>query len=101
MGITECMEKTSFREFLVWSSHFEQEWDQPDRTDQYLMQIAREIVVLRTNSNRHKVEDFKLKFSENKQRPMTVEQKTALAKARWAARAGKKHVNDRTRRPPS
>lgn len=74
---------------MVWLGG---EWNEPSRTDHYLIQIASEIRrgnVKRPRSVKH--EHLKIKFVEKGSKPtspMTKELAAKLSKARWVARMG-------------
>jgi len=40
MTLLECFEKIGEREYQTWMAYFEDEWNNPIRSDYYLMQVA-------------------------------------------------------------
>lgn len=81
------MKRVSYREYLVWMERFQGEWNNPSRSDYYLMQIAATQIKMKGE----KLDRLKIPF-KFEGRPstskMSVETATALAKARWHARLG-------------
>jgi hypothetical protein len=80
------MAKTTNREYLAWMEWLDQRWNEPDRTDHYLMQIAREVAYAHVDPK--KVGDMKIRFSkqvfEAPRKPMTRREASAAARARWS-----------------
>jgi hypothetical protein len=78
------------KELKVWLAWLDMQWDQPDRTDCYLMQVACEVRrVLARNPRAIHVKDFKLKFPRrSRTKVMSKEQAAAWSKARWFAAVG-------------
>jgi hypothetical protein len=71
---------------LEWIRQEEdREMDRPSRTDWYLMQIAMEVCRGRVKEPRRvRLKDMLLKFTRPEDKPpMTREQATEMAKARW------------------
>jgi hypothetical protein len=61
------MERSSHREYLLWKRHFKDEWNHPNRTDHYLMQIAREVKrVLSKKPAKIQLKHFLLDFNPKK-----------------------------------
>lgn len=73
---------------MLWDYWLDHQWNKPDRTDHYLMQIAREVRrVLSTKPNDIQSSDFKIEFetvndSKNSRKPTRTEAANA-SKARW------------------
>lgn len=92
LGLTleECLSKVSYVEYRMWMVRRQQEFDEPSRTDYYLMNIAYEIrYVLRKRIPGSSLKDFLLRFSKKplaKQTPKDIETATALAKSRWRSK---------------
>ena len=84
------MEKHTHREFVVWMRWLDEEWNRPEPSDYYLMQIAAEIRRVLSKKPRHiKMEDFKLEFAEAEHAPAaTVEEAAARSKSKWKAIVG-------------
>lgn len=75
------------REFLTWAVYLQQQWNEPNRTDYYLMQISQ--VIKQVNSRRgatHRLSREQLKFDWGGPPEQTAEE----AKHLWAARLGVK-----------
>lgn len=43
MPVEECMQRMRHREYLMWQARLKRQWNTPNRTDFYLMQLARAI----------------------------------------------------------
>lgn len=71
------------RQFLVWSAWLDEQWNRPDRTDHYLMQVAAE--VRRGNAGKKarqvKMQHFLLEFKQVQKEKR--KETAAEAKARW------------------
>jgi hypothetical protein len=88
----------SHREFITWQAWIEAEWNQPSRTDYYLMSLRAEVRSLpHTLFGKHgtsaniKLEDLRLRFrSQEDKKLQTKEEAVASAKARWSAFVGGK-----------
>lgn len=97
--IVEFMQSMSHREFITRFQWLENEENNPNRTDYYLMQIAAEM--RRSwikNKNGIKLEKFKIKFGRaDAKEPvkMTKEQAAAIEKAKWFAFTGFKPTKDK------
>jgi len=96
MSLSECIEKHTYREYRTWMIWLEEQWNEPSRTDYYLMQIAREVAtVLMKNSDTVKVGQFKLPFEikpklDQNSKPPKPDAKTIATRAKqgWLARLG-------------
>lgn len=96
MTLSECVQKVSNREYMTWLAYFGDQWNEPDRSDYYLMQIAMEVRrVLHSNPSQVKLEHAKIPFTpiesgiKKIKKPLTAAERdkaTALAKAAWAGR---------------
>lgn len=78
------------RQFQVALEWIEREWNEPSRTDHYLMQLAAEIRRSNVkNPQSVKMDHFKIKF-ERKAKALPVNQgmTTKMTKARWKAAVG-------------
>ncbi|MEM2932493.1 MAG: hypothetical protein QXI61_06600 [Nitrososphaerota archaeon] len=51
------LSKITYREYLLWKEWIDNQWNNPSRTDYYLMQIARML-----SSRKCSIDDFRLKF---------------------------------------
>lgn len=75
------------RQFLAWHAYLAAELNQPDRSDHYAMQTALEIrravEAFGGRPRRWALKDFALEFREQKEPPVTPEQRAAMSKARW------------------
>lgn len=91
------MRQTSNREYQAWTEWLDRQWNEPDRTDHYLMQVAREVAY--THVNPRKVGKMKITFEKQAVGPepvpkkMTRKQAADAARARWTGRVlqEKKH----------
>lgn len=89
------MKHISYREYLIWQAHFLAEWDEPSKTDFYLMQVAQLICQVNAKKGkRYRLEQFRIRFKEQK-RVETEEEKAEnlkRLKAAAIARVGGKVV---------
>lgn len=88
--------KLSFKEFLLWQDYFKEEWNTPDRTDHYLMQVALKIIETNTKNSKTKLNDLKIPFKEAKKKPgkfVHTKQSIEATKSRWRAAAGYDPIN--------
>lgn len=81
------------RQFLALSLFMEEEWNQPSRTDHYLMALRATIEAFAAgfskNGKAPRFADMKLKFGKSDEAPkMTREEAAAISKARWFAATG-------------
>lgn len=92
------MREITHREYLTWMERFEQEWNEPDRHDYYLMQVAYEARYANPfrKAKQFATKHWKLIFGDNKPktRKMTVEEATAVSRARWFGLTGYKRKKD-------
>jgi ADP-glucose pyrophosphorylase len=92
MSLHECMEKHTEREMKVTLAWLEMQWERPNRTDWYLMQIAAEVrkgLVKKPNSV--KTENLKIKFVLDRKRsapPPTAQEQMMTSKQCWLGAAG-------------
>lgn len=80
----------TYRQYKTWQAWLDLQWDNPDRHDLYLMQIACEVRrVLSDKPNQIKLDHFHLRFKSPapKKRPHTP-QSIAAAKSLWLSRVG-------------
>ena len=97
MPLRDCMERHTHRELLAWNEWLDEQWNQPTRSDHYLMQIAQE--VRRSFAKKcPKFSAFKIPFQTPKPAkpvsPETIAQRAAIAKAIWSQRLGRKVETD-------
>lgn len=95
MPVAACMRKITHREFLGWLYWLESQWNEPSRSDYYLMQVAAEVRrVLRKNPSKIKTEHLLIKFVPKKPQKniikRTIEEVSKAAKARWGQWVGLK-----------
>ena len=80
------------RQFLAWNAWLAEQWNQPDRTDHYLAQVACE--VRRGNAKKPravKLEHLILEFKQSRKgQRVSREEAAARSKSRWIALAGGK-----------
>jgi len=91
------MAKTSHREYLLWMDYLQAEWNQPSRSDYYLMQIAEKVTKAFGGNKKWGPGKFKLPFGRKKSagtaKPLTDLQKKVRmeqSKARWKSAVGYK-----------
>lgn len=86
MTLAECKAAHTNREFQLWELWYEQQWNKPSRTDNYLMALTEEVRRFRymflKNPPPINDSDFKLTFTRQ-----TVEQKVQLSLQEKAARS--------------
>jgi hypothetical protein len=71
------------RQFLAWQEWLLEDWNRPDKTDHYLMEVACEVRrVLSGNPRNIRLDHFRLKFGESKP-AMTREQAAAASRSKW------------------
>lgn len=87
------MEKHTNREYNLWMAYLESQWNRPNRTDNYLMQIAQEIRrVLSKNPGAIKADGFKLKFEVTEaEEPIPPQEKADRSRSVWLGSVGVKH----------
>ena len=89
MSVDECMKRVRHREYLAWMAKFREEWNEPSRSDYYLMQIAAAMIRMKKGGLDQLKIPFKFKEGPTKEEAkMTAETATELAKARWKTRLG-------------
>lgn len=81
------------RQYLAWNAWLDDQWNKPDRSDNYLMALTAEVRrVLHRKPKSVKTEHFKLKFVENKRAiPTDPKAKARMAQAsanRWIQAVG-------------
>lgn len=90
----------TWRQYKAWQSWLEMQWNQPSRTDHYMMLVAAEERRGNAkNPNAVKLSDMKIpfKFGKGEQRPkrkFTDEEQTAMEMAYCIALAGGKPVTN-------
>ena len=94
MPLSECMKRTTGREYLVWNQWLDNQWNEPSRSDKYIMSLSLQVANVLSKKFKGKIEDFKLDFKRDTGKPMTKEgkeQAAKLSKATWigAVRAKK------------
>jgi hypothetical protein len=85
-SLQEIQQRISNREFNARIRFLKRQWDAPDRTDYYLMQIAGQIAHIMSKRS-WSLDDMKIKFQHGEKKP-NLEQQVADSKARWRIRAG-------------
>lgn len=75
------------REYRTWQVWLEKQWNEPDRTDHYLMQIAGYVCHVLSKKTRINLGNFKIPFEVIEPaavKPQTTkEEATRRAKSRW------------------
>lgn len=96
MSVARCKREHTYQDYLAWQQYLDEQYNEPSRTDYYLMQIACVLVNLFSgkNAKRLSIGDFllKLRWKPKRRKPttMTLEQRTAQSKAAWFAITGYK-----------
>lgn len=89
MRVEEYAEKVSHREHQQWLEYLFDQWNQPSRTDYYLIQLTRVVVGLLGGS--FSEDSLRIKF-RREERDMTsiktAKQEGDIARARWFAYVG-------------
>ena len=88
MPVRQMLTELTHREFATWRAWLDQQWNEPDRTDHYLMQLAHLVVSCLTDQNPTTLDEFRIKFRSatkaSKPKPkMSVEEFSALERAKW------------------
>jgi|TARA_R110002096_G_scaffold55026_9_gene141621 hypothetical protein len=80
------MKTMSHREYRTRLAWLEDQWEQPSRTDNYLMQIALEVArMMSRNKGAYNIGQFLLKFGREKKKVVT-EQQAEQSKQSWLSR---------------
>lgn len=82
-SLTECLEKNTYQQYLLWMEWYRQEFSTPNRTDYYIMQVAREVAQVLGKSV--DMDKFKLKFKFTEMVHKTLEEIEAEKKAKKKA----------------
>ena len=93
------MERWTERKLGAVLEWLAKQWDTPDRTDYYLMQIAYEVCRMMTkNPGQVKMEHFKLRFGAGatEKAKVSKEQANAWAKSRWFGFLGVGSAGEKT-----
>jgi hypothetical protein len=92
MSLRECMENHTEKEMRITLAWLRMQWDRPDRTDWYLMQIAAEVRKgLVKHPNSVKTDQLKIKFIFDECRPaavLTPEEQMRVSKQCWLGAVG-------------
>lgn len=88
MPLRECMETTTNRDYNLWMSYLEEQWNKPSRSDHYLMMVAYYIAnVLAKKPKPFNPIKWFIEFTfsgKDKAKPtMSKEEATKHSKARW------------------
>ena len=100
------MQRITHREYLTWQKWEAQQWNEPSRSDHYLMRVAQRVQqVLAKEPNKITLDHQRVPFRQVKQQaPATKPTKQTLTewtKARWAGMVGlvrKRKKNDASQR---
>jgi hypothetical protein len=87
------MRKTTHRDYLLWLWFLDEEWNKPNKTDHYLMQIADNVENLFKKVKRSDPNSQKLSFTKTEPLPELTEEEAKKrymerAKAAWKSRLG-------------
>ena len=89
MPLYEWMERISHREYLTRLAWLDEQWDKPDRTDHYLMQLCMVVrQILSKNPKAIKLEHHELKFTRKVRKVLTKEQQAAASTSFWFGLVG-------------
>jgi hypothetical protein len=89
MSFVECLRTHTHRQYRTWIKWSERQWNEPSRTDHYIMSAIAELMI----ANGHKKVTTKkliLPFSfkrDNEPKPMSDDQ-LKMSKAVWGSRIG-------------
>lgn len=88
MPLSECVKKTTNREYLLWNRWLDEQWDEPDRHDHYIMDLSMQVAsILNKKASSLKLSMFKLKFGSTEDQEKEDVEKS---KSRWRSWLGKK-----------
>ena len=89
------MQSMTNREFRTWSAWLDEQWNEPDRTDYYLMQVAGYVSHVLSKKS-WKLDDFKINFKLGV--PVVAkdekQKKLERSKALWNARLNRSKEKD-------
>lgn len=97
MPVSECMKRTTHRQYKAWQIWLDEQWHKPSRADHYAMQIAAEVHLIWNflfgDKSVPDFSEFLLKFE--KKRPLTpmerqeqLDQMVTWSQAIWRSRLG-------------
>lgn len=92
--LNDLMRSMPHRQFLMWQERIKRKWNQPDRSDHYLMSIAQK--VCNVLGGKVSLEDMKIKFKSTKMRVdqfTPTSEQAALSEGAWMTAMGV--INDR------
>jgi len=76
------MRKTSHRDYKTWLVWEREQWNDPSRSDHYLMQIAQAIYASKSRSSAA-LDKFKIPFKFIRRQAQSNQNMADLAKSRW------------------
>jgi hypothetical protein len=91
MPVTECQRRLSHREFLTWREHLKEDWEHPNKTEFYLMQLAAVISKMFAAKNQKvDLNKFKLSFKDSSKKPTKEEQELIdeMNRIKWLTLVG-------------
>lgn len=62
MTIDEVIEKHTHREYITWMDFFDEELNNPDRSDYYMMKLTRTVEHIMSSKLLPPLEDYKIPF---------------------------------------
>lgn len=81
----------SNREYMTRLEWLNQQWDEPDRGDYYLMQIAREVRQVLATKSVGDIEKFRIRYTlASSETSKSSTEKLAASKYAWGGILGKK-----------
>jgi len=84
------MEAHTHREYLTWMAWLNKQWNEPSRTDHYIMQNTAAIQTIQRmlSKGAKPTSDLKIPFVWKKQVKLSQEERVARSKAAWGAALG-------------
>lgn len=82
------MHGITHREFRTWREWKKDQWNNPNRSDYYIMQLTGYVANI-MGKRSWNIKDYKVPINFGGYDPQTFEQRVAADKSRWNARAGK------------
>ena len=86
MTVGRCQREMGHAEYLKWLDWLDDQWNTPDRTDHYLMQVSANIFQSQSrNPTKIRSDQFRIKFVEANAKPteFELEQKAEQSRAHW------------------
>lgn len=98
MSLSECVAKHTYREYLLWLDWLDKQYNEPSRTDYYLMQIAM-YVASKFSKKTWKLKDFEIPFQVKTEMTEEEKQQRALqSKSAWGMILGASKASTNVRK---